>query len=326
MASIIEKRIQDMDRLEAVAEELDRKDDGIHIVSVQDFLGKEFPPRENVLTPWLPSQGLVMCYSPRGVGKTHVALGIGYAVASGGTFLKWSAPKARGVLLLDGEMPAVALQERLARIANSAEKEPAAPFQILTPDLQKGGMPDLSDLSWQAELDARISDEIGLIIADNLSTLARSGKENESESWSPVQAWALRHRAAGRSILFMHHAGKGGQQRGTSRREDVLDTVITLRHPVDYNPEQGAVFEIRFEKARGIHGQDVESFEARLTTTADGRDEWVMRSVDDTMRHRVVTMLKDGMSQADIARELNLNRSTVSRHAKHARECGELPQ
>lgn len=31
------------------------------------------------------------------------------AVASGGRFLKWKAPKAAGVLLIDGEMPAAAL-------------------------------------------------------------------------------------------------------------------------------------------------------------------------------------------------------------------------
>ena len=36
----------------------------------------------------------------------------------------------------------------------------------------------------------------------------------------------LAHRRAGRSVLFMHHAGKGGQQRGTSKREDALDVAL----------------------------------------------------------------------------------------------------
>ena len=44
----------------------------------------------------------------------------------------------------------------------------------------------------------------------------------------------------------MHHAGKGGAQRGTSRREDVLDTVIALRQPQDYQSGEGA----RVAKAR----------------------------------------------------------------------------
>ena len=41
-------------------------------------------------------------------------------------------------------------------------------------------------------------------------------------------SWMLAQRAAARSVLLIHHAGKGGGQRGTSRKEDVLDTVISL--------------------------------------------------------------------------------------------------
>jgi RecA-family ATPase len=48
-----------------------------------------------------------MLYGQRGLGKTHVALGIAYAVASGGAFLRWRAPVPRRVLYVDGEMAAV---------------------------------------------------------------------------------------------------------------------------------------------------------------------------------------------------------------------------
>ena len=58
-----------------------------------------------------------MIYGPRGLGKTQVALGIAWAVAAGGGFLNWQATSgARRVVLIDGEMPAVVLQERLAKI------------------------------------------------------------------------------------------------------------------------------------------------------------------------------------------------------------------
>jgi len=77
-------------------------------------------------------------------------------------------------------------------------------------------------------------------------------KENDADAWIPVQEWALRMRASGRSVLFIHHAGKGGNQRGTSKREDVLDTVIALQKSEDYNPRDGATFEIHFKKAACI--------------------------------------------------------------------------
>ena len=67
------------------------------------------------------------------------------------------------------------------------------------------------------------------------------------------------------SVLIVHHAGKGGQQRGTSRREDVLDTSISLRHPEDYVPT-GRVPGLKCisRKARGIHGEDAKPFEAKM--------------------------------------------------------------
>ena len=62
----------------------------------------------------------------------------------------------------------------------------------------------------------------------------------------------------------MHHAGKAGQQRGTSRREDILDTVIALRRPEEYEASEGARFHWHFEKARGFQGDDASPFEATL--------------------------------------------------------------
>lgn len=123
-------------------------------------------------------------------------------------------------------------------------------------------------------------------------------------------------------MLFVHHAGKGGQQRGTSRREDVLDTVISLRRPVDYHPDQGAVFEVHFEKARGIYGEDVKPIEASLTTNEAGLITWATRTVETGTFDRVVQLLNDGLKQHEVVTELGLNKSTVSRHAKKAKDDG----
>lgn len=298
----------------------------LRAIELDKFLALELPPRENLLEPWLPRQGLAMLYAPRGTGKTHMSLGIAHAVATGGTFLQWRATRPGGVLFIDGEMPAGVLQERLAVIVANSDLDLQAPLRLLTPDLQPPGigMPDLATVEGQAAIDAHVDADISLIIIDNLSALIRTGKENEGEGWQPVQTWALRHRAAGRSVLFIHHSGKNGGQRGTSRREDVLDTVIALRRPNDYTPEQGAAFEIHFEKARGVMGDDVAAFEALLTTDEHGRQTWATRTLEDSTHDRVVDLAREGLSQTDIAAELGINKSNVSRHLKKARELGEL--
>jgi hypothetical protein len=155
-------------------------------------------------------------------------------------------------------------------------------------------------------------------VLDNLSSLVRSGVENDAESWTVMQTWALRHRAAGRSVLFIHHSGKGGAQRGTSRREDVLDTVIGLRKPADYSPQQGARFEVHIEKARGFFGDDAKSFDAHLTTDAQGLMLWTMTDLEGQIEDRIIELAEDGMKANDIAAELGCSRATVYRHMRKA--------
>ena len=125
-------------------------------------------------------------------------------------------------------------------------------------------------------------------------------------------------------MLLIHHAGKGGAQRGTSRREDVLDTVISLKRPSDYEEAQGARFEIHFEKARGIFGDDVKPIEAQLESLPDGGERWSVMALEASTYDRVVDLTGLGMSQTEIARELGINRSNVSRNIRKARECGDL--
>lgn len=287
-------------------------------VTLDQFLELDIPERKLLLAPWLPEQGLAMVCAPRGIGKTFFALNVAYAVASGGSFLGWQAERPRSVLYIDGEMPASALQERLAAIALSNDLE-AQNFEIINPDLQEFGVPDLSSKDGQRAL-ALYTDKADLIVVDNISTLCRSTKENDGDSWGIVQEWALQLRSQGKSVLFVHHAGKSGQQRGTSRREDVLDTVVTLKSLPEHNAEDGAKFQVLFTKSRGFHGDDAAPMEVALTTDADKRQLWVFEAMEDSTYKRVIELYKSKLSQADIARELEVNRSTVSRHVNRAKK------
>lgn len=299
----------------------------ICVVSMEELLNKPIPPREMLLSPFLPTQGLVMLYAIRGVGKTHAALGIAYAVASGSRFLKWEAPLARKVLYIDGEMPAFVMQERLRKIYEVSSVKPPAPdyFRLVTPDLQADVVPDLSIEAGRKRINEIINDS-DLIIVDNVSTLFRCGNENEAESWQDAQAWALGQRKQGKSVLFVHHAGKTGNQRGTSKREDILDSVIKLERPNNYSPEQGAYFEVHFEKARGFIGEDAASFTAHLKEQEDGTWKW---EVDGLMESgngmdeevlQVSELKKQGLTIAEIKRKTNLTKSQIETRITKAKK------
>jgi AAA domain/Helix-turn-helix domain of resolvase len=282
----------------------------VSAIDLEGFLKMKIPPRSMMLTPWLPVQGLAMIYAPRGTGKTRMAHGIAHAIATGSGFLRWTAPQARRVLLLDGEMPAAVLQEMLRATVRASQRSLSDPnfFKIAAADLVRDGLPDLANPSSQ-QFYSDVIAEADLILVDNLSTLCRSLKENDADSWTPVQLWGLGLRRAGKSALFIHHAGKGGAQRGTSRKEDTLDAVIGLRRPPDYLPQQGARFEVHFEKSRGFYGPDAEPFEARLVG-----EQWAINPVKsgddlDTLK----ALRKQGMSIRDIADRTGLSKSTVQR-------------
>ena len=119
---------------------------GLKVLDGAELLTVEFPPRKLMLSPWLPDKGLAMLDAPRGVGKTWVALAVAHAVASGGEFLWWRAPRPRRVLYIDGEMPAVALQERYAAVVRASGIDaPRENFRLLAADIQSDGLPDLAD-------------------------------------------------------------------------------------------------------------------------------------------------------------------------------------
>jgi len=286
-------------------------------LTLSELFDLEIKEREMLLSPILPEKGLVMVYAYRGVGKTHVALGIGYAVASGGSFLKWTAPRARRVLLVDGEMPATSLRDRLLSIVATAKKE-AEPdaMRVIAGDLiDEGGVGNLADPAVQGELDKYL-DGIELLILDNLSSLTAVIRDNDQESWTTIQQWLLRLRRRGISVLLVHHAGKAGEQRGTSRREDVLDTSISLRRPSDYVSSEGARFEVHIEKGRGITGDAAKPFEARLTADPEGQPIWAISEIADVQKVRVEALLADGLSVRDVAEETGIPKSTVHRIKK----------
>jgi AAA domain/DnaB-like helicase N terminal domain len=288
---------------------------GLRVVSIRELLAREIRPREMLLEPILPVQGLAMLYAYRGLGKTYLALGIAAAVASGTRFLRWTAPRQRGVLYVDGELPAKTVQERFAMIVAGIEGgEPASEgLKIITPDFQDRPLPDLATSLGQRLLEPHLAG-VDLVVLDNLSALCRYGNENEGEGWLPVQEWALGLRRRGVSVLFVHHAGKNRSQRGTSRREDLLDTVITLKHSADYNPSEGLRCEVHFEKTRSMLGDAAKPCEVRMESGPDGRAIWTWRELEDAKAEQAAALFSAHMTVRDVAEELGISKSQAGRH------------
>lgn len=290
---------------------------------VFDLAKREFPKRETLLAPWLNTQDLSMVFAERGIGKTHFSVAVAFAVSTGGSFLDWQARVPSKVLYLDGELPGEVMQQRLAMHAPGSDPEPGY-LRVFTPGLlsEDDLMPDLATIDGQLAVEAMIEPDTRLVIIDNLSAWARSGgRENDAESWLCIADWLMALRRRGIAVLIVHHGGKNGDQRGTSKREDLLDASIKLARPADYNPKEGAKFVLSFSKSRHLTGDDVQSLEITLNDI-NGRAKWAWTTTEDSTFDRVVALSKEGLKPGEICAELDVNKSTVSRHLRHARELG----
>lgn len=134
--------------LEEVTKQLTFKKTYLHALDIADLLSRDFPSRKLILDPWLPEKGLTMIHAQRGIGKTYFSLSIGYTIACGESILHWKADEPRKVLYIDGEMPAIAMQERLKAISKSFAKTPPDPsyFRIVSHEFQSEGIHDIGSL------------------------------------------------------------------------------------------------------------------------------------------------------------------------------------
>ncbi|MEM7048134.1 MAG: AAA family ATPase [Acidobacteriota bacterium] len=296
---------------------------GLKLYTANEFDLFDFPPRRFLLEPLILQKSLSMVYAPRGCGKTLFSIGLGWAIATGGRFLRWTAEEPNPVLYVDGEMPAEDMQERLRNLGKSqgVKNDREGMFQIASWDAQgpEGSPPDLSTERGRTEIERQLRPG-SLVVLDNVSCLLPTVRDNEADSWSPTQAWLLRLRRQGFSVLLVHHSGKSGAQRGTSRREDVLDLSISLARPADYSPEEGARFTLKFPKARHIFGEDVAEIEARYSTKPAGEagklEGWTWKPLQDSIAEQAQQLAAEGLPQREIAEQLGVSQSTVCRALK----------
>jgi putative DNA primase/helicase len=115
-----------------------------------------------------------------------------------------------------------------------------------------------------------------------------------------------------------------------SRRslESILDTVIALRRPEDYSPEQGARFGIHFEKLRNrVEGVGAMPFEARLDTLDVDRQQsirWSSSDLKPPLLMRAAELFSEGMTVRGVAATLRISKSEAGRLRIRAIQDGLL--
>lgn len=280
------------------------------LIKIKDLHTLDLKPRETYLNPWLKESSITLVSGWRGVGKTWFALGILEAVSSGKNFGPWQGLKPIPCLYLDGEMCLEDIQDRV---------KGSEAYYIYSDDYtNRLGLPKshLNDEAWRANMHKLlITNDIKLWVIDNISSLSGGIDENSKQDWDIINQWLIKLRFDGISTILIHHLGKGGQQRGTSAREDNIDNSILLQPSTGYAQEEGAKFICNFSKTR-IGTKDIELISDTEFFLKDG--EWLWKNVKSQKKINILKMINEEVSIKDICDDLEVTRQYVSKIKKNA--------
>ncbi len=290
--------------------------------NVGNLLERTFSPREMILEPWLRNEETCILWAATGVGKTMFSLGMALAVAGGGVLGDWTAPKARRVLYIDGEMNIRDLKERLQMMVENlgiveTPEQKADALNNLTiiarQDQELGStFYDITDPEHQELLVKRVAGKYDLMILDNFTTLTNGlDDENDATAFKKVQDLFLELKRDGVSTVLVHHANKGGKSmRGSTALAATFEVIIGLKKPKLSSAGQ-AKFVAEFEKYRSKGDSRIEN---RTWTLEE--NGWVVTEdlLEDPKEEPVYVALKSLLytSGREISVGLGISNTTVA--------------
>ncbi|MEY4569974.1 MAG: hypothetical protein RLZZ398_1413 [Verrucomicrobiota bacterium] len=293
-------------------------------LSAASLCKMDIPKREKVLGEFFLEGDLGFIFAPRGLGKTWLGTGCAAAIASGGEIGEWRAARARRVLIIDGEMNLPASQERLRMLNCDSDRLLLLHHEIIFNATDGKVSLNLADPKQQQDVCALIKNMgVQVVVIDNLSCLFRGVAENEADAWEAVLPWLLDLRRAGISVVVIAHAGRNGQMRGTSRREDSAHWVLSLEPAHDESGDfNGTRFVSRFTKNRNSVGSESPP---TLWEFRSGLDGMTVTAKPQTDLAVMLDLIRGGMDSAsDLAKELDRSKGCVSKWAKRLNAEGKI--
>jgi hypothetical protein len=293
-------------------------------VSAATLQTMELPQHALLLDRWFAEADLGFVFAARGIGKTHLCLGLARALAEGSSIGPWRARGPVPVLYVDGEMNAEQIRARDAGLTQGAGSLDYLNHELLFERTEK--TLNLARPEQQAALAALcLTRGVRVLFLDNLSTLFSGVLENDNDDWEKVLPWLLSLRKHNIAVIIVHHAGRNGQMRGASRREDQAAWVLRLDDALDAaTVKRGARFVTTFTKPSRHTPAEVPSYEWEFAPDeTTGRCAVTAREASGL--EVFIQWIRDGLETCgDIAEAMHASKGTVSKLAKRAEKAGRI--
>jgi hypothetical protein len=289
------------------------------MIRASDLANLNVPKRPRLLDEWFCEADLGYVYAPRGVGKTWFVMGLAAAISQMQSFGRWKpGEKKAKALYVDGEMPLGLTKHR-----SSSLNLGAGPVTLLHHELmfdQFGASLNIGlESHRKAITDLLLEHSFNVLILDNLSSLAMGVVENKGEDYEPIGDWLLELRRRKITVIVVHHAGRGGQMRGHSKREDACSWILELRE-AKVEGDEGAKFLSHFAKPSRNTGEPVPDLLWHITTGPRWEDTRIRCELAQTTDYETfIKHIEEGVErQKDIAGLMNKPEGTISKWAKRA--------
>jgi hypothetical protein len=171
---------------------------------------------------------------------------------------------------------------------------------------------------------------IDLVILDNFSTLGEVEDENAASSFNAIQQFLLQLKVQGVATMLVHHAGKSGDFRGSSKLAATFETIIKLER-LGSNVEHGAAaFRVRWDKVRaGGPKRKVREVAARLIQVEEQFDKpavsgWDYEAADIDRLDELKERLQAGefQNQKEIADHFGVSPTMAGKYVKKGLSVG----
>ena len=289
--------------------------------NVHEFIALDLPPREYIVDDFIAKGDLCMIYGETGHGKSILTHYLAQCLSAGVDFGPYKIHNPRKVLLIDGEMPAVTLQDKWKQkydFLQDEERFDNYAHNLITVSalLQPNGMdafntPQGRESFW--ELINEVNPEV--VMLDNLLTLFAMEDTNRGEEWTiHVQPLLIELRRRNISVWMCHHAGKSGSQYGTMAKTIMLDVILKIEHEIELGSlgMDSTSFKWSFDKSRHLFGKSIQPI---IWTYQDADMKWDKLGKDNKV-DLCIELFRQGKSQVEIVNETGISKSTVSRNLK----------
>ena len=228
--------------------ELKAQEDYSHLnLTLDQWAKRGIKPKDHLLGEVFNTTTRAILSAETGIGKTHLGLAIGIHAAAGKDFCHWKAKRKARVLVIDGEMSAELVKERLADAEKRLGLSPDNFFCLCCEDVD--GMPPLDTEEGQAWVNGLIKYlKPDFIIFDNIMSLT-AGDLKDEVAWKAIVPWNRSLTKQRIGTLWINHTGHDkSRDYGTSTRIWQMDTAMVLTKLTDHPAD--IAFRLDFLKAR----------------------------------------------------------------------------